>query len=292
MNLSLSESQPLVSCLCVTNNRPALLKRAIQCYFSQTYPSKELVVIAYDSDIKSHQVLELMADKSINLVKIAHSRNLTLGALRNIAIENSKGDYFCQWDDDDWHHNSRIEMQIDLIIKNGKVSSSLINQFMYDELKKESYLSSYGPWAGTIMCKKSLITHDFKYPDLSRGEDSHFLNLMMRENFMYPVLAPSLYIYVYHGNNTWNEKHFKKLFANSKKMSRSVNDLIESILNNQISNAEASKAILDPLVLKEVDYFYFSKPIKRDLLLNILKIVSYLFKRMFEDVRMLIVEKQ
>ena len=41
------EEQPLVTCLCLTMaGRSEFLKRAVECFARQTYPHKELLIVA------------------------------------------------------------------------------------------------------------------------------------------------------------------------------------------------------------------------------------------------------
>jgi hypothetical protein len=66
---------------------------------------------------------------------------------------------------------------------------------------------------------------------------------------------PSLYVYVYHGNNTWGTSHFEKLFKSAQKLSDGTSSLIGSIVNNEFSFEAASELISQPKIFKEFDYF-------------------------------------
>jgi glycosyltransferase involved in cell wall biosynthesis len=46
----------------------------------------------------------------IRLVPVAEKR--PLGALRNISVDRANGPLLCQWDDDDLHHETRLEYQV------------------------------------------------------------------------------------------------------------------------------------------------------------------------------------
>ena len=45
----MQQSVPLISCLCVTRARVALLNRAVRCFLDQSYPHIELVIL-FESD--------------------------------------------------------------------------------------------------------------------------------------------------------------------------------------------------------------------------------------------------
>ena len=41
---------PLISCVCVTHNRPNMLERVIKCFEYQTYNNKQLVIVYEELD--------------------------------------------------------------------------------------------------------------------------------------------------------------------------------------------------------------------------------------------------
>ena len=105
----MNHEYPLISCICVTYRKPALLERAIRCFESQTYPNKELVILYEDHDeptvtyITGHTF-----SPGIRCICTPGNPKKTLGELRNIANNAAKGEFLCQWDDDDWYHPSRL----------------------------------------------------------------------------------------------------------------------------------------------------------------------------------------
>jgi len=58
---------PVISCICVTRKKPALLERAVRCFLIQSYQQKELVIVYEDDDqvtIDHIGNMELAARKS------------------------------------------------------------------------------------------------------------------------------------------------------------------------------------------------------------------------------------
>ena len=210
---------PLISCLCVTRKKPKLLLRAINCFTAQTYRRKELVIIYEDNDDETHMFLEGVHRVGIRVICVKSNPKLTLGELRNIGLQHSKGEFFCQWDDDDWYHVDRLTTQIQYIQKFKKSASVLVSWLMYDNHCGNAYLSFAGAWAGSLMCKRVIGNTTISYPDMAKSEDVSLLLLLYSMNCIYPITMPYLYIYVYHGSNTWNKSHFKKLFSKSQKLS-------------------------------------------------------------------------
>ena len=247
---------PSISCVCVTRNKPTQLKRAIECFLHQTYPNKELVIISEDNDPATRDMLISVDHPTIKWFEVPSVPKMPLGGLRNLSISKASGDYFCQWDDDDWYHSCRLQFQMTAALNNHKPASLLAYWMMYDGVNGKAFLSPIGPWAGSILCKRSIIDEKIRYPDLSRKEDHIFMGKLIRNNCTVPVIMPSLYIYAYHGNNTFNLDHFNLLFASSQELSKDVSCLFRRIFDDEISYAEASEAMMSIDLLQQINYFY------------------------------------
>src|SRR6056297_1886410 len=100
-----------VSCMVVTADRKELLRRSLHSYKNQTHPNKEVVVV----DNGHVRVDDLLADfdsEEVKYIRIEPSPENILGELRNISLEHATGDYLTCWDDDDWFHPERIEVEL------------------------------------------------------------------------------------------------------------------------------------------------------------------------------------
>ncbi|NQX37632.1 Glycosyltransferase involved in cell wall bisynthesis [Pedobacter steynii] len=215
---------PLISCICITNNRPQLLQRALSCFGTQDYPRKELVISYPEGDFLTENLIDQISLLSaIQIVKIERKREETLGLARNSAILAANGRYICIWDDDDWHHPNRLSQQFS-VIENGPFKASiLMNVLMHDVKNKETYYSGYRDWEGTLLCKKQTILKT-GYLDLEKGEDTFVLHYLLFTNVLFRIIEkPNLYVYIYHGNNTWGENHFRSYFSEGKRMNEAVN---------------------------------------------------------------------
>jgi glycosyltransferase involved in cell wall biosynthesis len=246
------EKDPLISCLCLSYKRHEFLHVAIQCFISQTYPNKELIVIGHDDDEMTGKMALTHAAFGVRYFSVPRA---TIGTLRNMSIRKSSGEYFCQWDDDDWHHSMRLEMQMKEIYRTAKDANILAYWLMFDKENEQAYLSYPLMWPGTILCNRKLFDEGQRYPDLEKSEDSNFMTGLFWKNCMSPLIMPSLYIYVYHGKNTWDASHFEKLFKGAQKLSRETSRLIASIIKNEHSPEVSSKLISKAAVLREFDYF-------------------------------------
>jgi len=246
--------QPLVSCICITRNRVELLRRAINCFKGQSYFNKELVILYESDDLETGEYLKCLEDSKIQIVEVNPNLRLTLGELRNLGIKSSKGEYFCQWDDDDWYHIRRLEFQMNASRYSQKPVCLLAYWLLFDGLKNQAYLSLPSLWEGSILCKKNILGDQLKYANLPRGEDTIFRNALIPKNVIYPLLMPNLYIYNYTGRNTWDYDHFKSLFDESQNLPANVSQLIKDILDQKYDVKESSSMLDSPDVLQEFNY--------------------------------------
>lgn len=240
------KEQPLVSCICVTHNRPALLKRAIACFEHQYYRQKELVILYQDDDRQTEAALLAYPFDKAGLVKIIKTRKqagMHLGTLRNYAIANASGSYICQWDDDDWYHPDRIAALMNQILTSGYTAIVQEQIIIFDNKEQKAFLAYRRPWEGSLLCKKAVFTIT-GYPNMEQGEDTPLITtLLNRKELFVNNQNPHHYIYIYHGNNTWDYGHFKGLIHYSRPLPDIVNAIIKNILDTSPADPSAIEAL-------------------------------------------------
>lgn len=247
------QDSPLISCLCVTHNKPELLKRAIRCFQRQSYPHKELIIVYEEGDMASHKLAMSIQSETIRPVLITNQPKLTLGQLRNIAVDVCKGDYFCQWDDDDWYHPLRIELQWQAIRRSNKPASALTYWLMFDTLTGDAYCSHHRIWEGSILCKTDIARTTIRYPDFEKGEDNLFIHQLYTTYGICHLPLPFLYVYTYNGHNTWGYDHFMGLFEKANKLSRHSSDIIRQTLDE----SQPDSLLKDDTLLDEIEHVIF-----------------------------------
>ncbi|HEV3050535.1 MAG TPA: glycosyltransferase [Longimicrobium sp.] len=215
--------RPKVSCVMVTLDRLSLAKRAIRSYADQTYPDRELVVVT-DGAPRFRDALERHVEAAgIEGVRFVYAEpGEPLGALRNLSLTEARGDVVCQWDDDDCSHPHRLRVQLDDMLARGARAS-----FMTDHLHlvADQRTLCWVDWTlggaqgtaqlfpGTLMM---FADTRFRYPESGpyarRGEDSVLLEQI---HAAVPVAhlsgAGYLYLYEYHGRNTFPREHHLNL---------------------------------------------------------------------------------
>jgi len=223
-----------------------LLQRAVMSFRDQEYGHKELVIVHENDDRATVEFLRGITDSNIFKIQAPAPHRLTLGGLRNLAVSESRGEYFCQWDDDDFSHNQRLSFQMEVLRESGMPACVMTHWLVFDELRGQAYVSNMRPWEGSIMCRKSLVGDEIKYEDAGKGEDTALINKLFSKNLVFPVVMPKLYIYVYHGGNVWTQEHWDGIFRASTKLSAESSRVIREILNGKYTGDEASR-LLDEL---------------------------------------------
>lgn len=229
----MSEKYPLISCICVTYRKPESLKNAIACFEAQTYPHKELIILFEDHDQETVAFLtnDLTRTENIRTIGVAGSPKKTLGELRNIALQCANGVFVCQWDDDDWFHTERIDYQYNIIAENGVNGCILTRWIIFDQCGERVFISNQRLWEGSLMCKRDVLMAK-KYENKAKGEDTDVVNYLYDNGHLIGINdRPELYVYIYHGKNTWDITHFTKIFNASSELPGAAVLLADIVLN-------------------------------------------------------------
>jgi glycosyltransferase involved in cell wall biosynthesis len=201
-----------------------MLARAIRCFSAQSYPNKELVILYEDDDHETASFISgLPSLDDIKVITVPRSPGIRLGQLRNMAIQASSGTYICQWDDDDWYHASRLEYQYHQLADSSSAGAIMMVWLIFDATTGRSYISNYRPWEGSILCAREMLLNT-KYENRSSGEDTAVVEALLSSGQLHAITrVPWLYIYVYHGSNTFDHDHWKRIFDNSELQSDAFN---------------------------------------------------------------------
>lgn len=225
---------PKISCLCVTKNNYTLLKDSIVSYKNQIYENKELIVVYEEGNKDINKIMSEFNSDDIKYIKVDSTDDKkTLGELRNISINESSGEYICQWDDDDWYHPLRLWEQFRDLKINNKNGSILSSWLVYDNVKNnllECKRLSFIGWEGSFMYKKSELKT--LYPSLKKGEDTTFIENIKDD--LSVLYKPELYIYRAHTENTWG---YKSIYDRIIKFSEKYSDVLDFnfLKNNHLS---------------------------------------------------------
>ena len=232
----------------ITKDRPELAERSLQSFLAQNYPNKELIIID-EGGTEFQEKMRSLGD--LSKLGISYHRNETpcsLGELRNRAVGLARGEYVCQWDDDDIYHPDRIACQFAACLSQSAAACFLLRQTILGEDAKTDAktnaktdaktnaktnaktdaetnakdpnkdaepstlrlaISSHRVWEGTIFTQKSALS---SYPKMVRAEDSPVVNRLVKRNKIAVLDLPELYIYTIHGENTWSPHHMQGIW--------------------------------------------------------------------------------
>lgn len=196
---------PRVSCLMVTRNRAATARLAIDCFLRQTYAARELVILDDGEDDALRDHVAALADPRIRMFR--PEGRATLGELRNRAAALARGEYVCQWDDDDLYDPSRIASQMAVVQALRADACFLERWTLWWPGRRRLALSTRRVWEGSMLCRKAMLP---PYPALARGEDSAVAEQVIATGRVAMLDQPRLYLYVVHGANTFGTEHFDR----------------------------------------------------------------------------------
>ncbi len=217
--LQANDHTPLISCLCVTRGRVSLLKRAIDCFQAQTYARKELIVVSESDDLETNELLRQLNIKEIRHHVAPIDPKQSLGDLRNLSIKIAKGQFICQWDDDDWYHPQRLSKQLNSALQQQKPASILPRWLIHHRESNKIYCSNIRLWEGSLLCRKDILPAGDAYDNRRKGEDSMLIEKLFVEDQLAIEDFPELYIYYLNGENTWDTTHAEKIIEASVELS-------------------------------------------------------------------------
>ena len=129
--------EDLVTCAFSTYNCYGTLENAIYSAFNQTYKNIEILVVDDNSTDNTKELIRKLAKKSnFPFRTICNDKNIGIGSVRNILVENSNGNFIAFFDDDDFSCSNRIEEQISLVKKfekNSKLSDYSLSPICFSD---------------------------------------------------------------------------------------------------------------------------------------------------------------
>lgn len=137
-------SNPTISVVIPTFNRPKYLERAINSVIKQTYQAKEIIVIVDGfSEATMNMVEKIKAKKKYSIKLIQTNEKVGGSEARNIGIRTAKGDLIALLDDDDEWLSDKLESQIkEIKQKNLDINDSFLcftSVYRYINYEKGTY---------------------------------------------------------------------------------------------------------------------------------------------------------
>lgn len=115
-------TKPVVSCLCVTEERRPFLPWLLWNYQKQDYVDRELIIV----DSSPHPVTP--PDATVTVVACPPGTNV--GRKRNLAVEAARGTLVTWFDDDDWQHPRKLSILAGALGEAGVLAGSKRSWFI------------------------------------------------------------------------------------------------------------------------------------------------------------------
>ena len=201
---------PLVSCIMPTYNRRAFLPQAIQSFRQQDYPNRELIIVDDGSD-----GIQDLIPAAANITYVQARRRMSIGAKRNLACQQARGEFIAHWDDDDWYSPDRLRYQLAPLVTGATDITGLENKFVLElptgefwtnDARLHERMFVENVHGGTLAYRKSIWSEGLRYPETNLAEDAWLLARATRSGKRLLRLAnPGVFVYVRHRSNAWRE---------------------------------------------------------------------------------------
>lgn len=199
---------PLVSCIMPTYNRRRFVPQALALFLRQDYPRRELLVVDDGSD----PVGDLIpGDPRIRYLRLTGQRSI--GAKRNLACEQARGEIILLWDDDDWYADNRISYQAAPLLAGRADADGLAESLVMDlptarfwrcTTTLHNRMFVHGIVSGTLAFRRRYWEQGARFPHVSLAEDAAFQRELVRRGARLERLPnPHHFVYVRHGTNSW-----------------------------------------------------------------------------------------
>lgn len=206
---------------CVTLGR-ANVQKALRCYLNQTYNNKELIILSQGSV----NVNEIRDHGRSDIFPIEVPASLTPGAVRNLAIELTRGEVVCQWDEGDLYHPLRLASQFHALLSRG-ASASFYMQYLKCQADEVYWIDCGAERAAcdrylpsSIMCWKDLFYqfHNFFYPECGEQGREEFCLLQKVVNSCKIAALDDGHHYLHTSNN--NNESTKRVLGKDDLLKR------------------------------------------------------------------------
>ncbi len=185
--------EPTVCAVMLTRDRPAMAKRAVECWMAQTYENKRLLIIA--SGESNVYCPAFLLYPNCNIYMQPSLNGWTIGAIRNYANSKTGQDIMIHWDDDDWSHPNRIAEQVALLQSSGADAVGYREMLFWKQIpgnlphgqaeyecgcgdcRGESWLYTNNDpryIVGSSLCYWRAAWERQPFKDIMRGEDAEF----------------------------------------------------------------------------------------------------------------------
>jgi O-antigen biosynthesis protein len=197
------QSQIRVSMIMPTRDRPEWSQEALQCFLSQTWTAKELVVVDDEDAPSFKEGLEME-----NVIYHRLPERLSIGRKRNVCCQLATGQIIQHLDSDDWSGPNRMQDQAQRLIDKPKMMVTGYDQMVFAnrETKKAWMYRSGSGCCGTSLTYWRHWWQSNLFKNLEIGEDTAFTGIAARGGALLTVPAGEHMVSWLHNSHTWNRQ--------------------------------------------------------------------------------------
>lgn len=220
----------LVSVIVPIYNIKMYIDKCLMSIMNQTYKNLEIILVDDGSTDGCYELCDSYVNKD-KRIKVIHKKNGGLSEARNVGIENSKGEYLCFIDGDDYISEHYVEFMLREALINYSDIVQCSYARVYDSGKVENYISHYmkiygnkveetiirkgiNPEGYVIACNKLYkrrLFKDVRYPVGRIHEDLATTYKLIYSSNNIVVMQEILYFYVQRSNSIMNTRSEKSL---------------------------------------------------------------------------------
>lgn len=208
-----SGSSNLVSVIIPAYNAEPFIEATLASVLSQTYTNIEVLVVDDGSRDRTAELVQAVAEQD-RRVSLLRSSNKGVAAARNLAIDNSSGEYIAPLDADDIWYPQNLHKQVDCfsragpdvglvyawstcIDENGQLTGSYIASDVEGEACLSMVHSNFIGNASAPLIRRSCFDHvggyDSRYREYdAHGGEDHDLYMRIAEHYRFGVVREFL----------------------------------------------------------------------------------------------------
>lgn len=206
-------SATLVSVVIPAYNAEAFIETTLTSVLSQTYANIEVLVVDDGSRDRTAEIVQAVAAHD-GRVSLLRSSNQGVAAARNLAIENSHGEYIAPLDADDIWYPQKLDKQMNCFSRAGPdvglvyawstcidESGQLTGSYIAPDVEGEAFLSMvYSNFVGNAsapLIRRSCLAHvggyDSQYREYdAQGGEDYDLYMRIAEHYRFGVVREFL----------------------------------------------------------------------------------------------------
>jgi len=221
---------------------------AIECFRAQTWPHRELVIVDHGAGTDLARHLEGLRDPRIRHIRLGRSCT-PIGTLRNRSLAEARGDWMCQWDDDDLSHPGRIAMQMTAAAAVDTDACVLFRETLWRPRLDQVAWTAPRLWEHSLLARRAIVP---AFPPLRRGSDTPVVAAIAARGPVALLDEPRLYVHAgrtggvsIHGNRSL-QNNFMLDGVDNNSISTNVQELSTQVSRPSIDAIGEFKVVTSP----------------------------------------------